>query len=87
MGIPFLTQGTHLSSLTAEAVLFALPTETPLLFTQASQVVFAARVVTGKHCDLFACQQPSATTVIKISRDFLITSLLLLLKKVKLCFC
>lgn len=47
-GILFLTQGTHISTLTEEAGLFALSTETALLFTHDSQVRFEARIVTGK---------------------------------------
>lgn len=56
MGILILTPGTHISTLTEEVVLFALSTETPLLFTHDSQVVFQARVVTANCYDLFAFQ-------------------------------
>lgn len=51
-GILFLTQGTHISLLAEEPGLFALSTEISLLFTHDSQVVFEARVLTGKLLNL-----------------------------------
>lgn len=49
MGIPFLTQGTHISPLTEEAALFVLSTESPFLSTcdWFSSGIWS-RVVTGK---------------------------------------